>query len=57
MAYLGTQFLVLDFKENLQFCKQVYFSGHIIAFLLYIGALYCKPYILKKSTENKDKDK
>ncbi|XP_016913652.1 lysophospholipid acyltransferase 7 [Apis cerana] len=57
MAYLGTQFLVLDFKENLQFCKQVYFSGHIIAFLLYIGALYCKPYILKKSTENRDKDK
>lgn len=57
MAYLGTQFLVLDFKENLQFCKQVYFSGHIIAFLLYIGALYCKPYILKKNTENRDKDK
>ena len=57
MAYLGISFLVLDFKETLAYYKLVYFSGHIIALTLYIAALYCKLYIFKKPTGDKDKDK
>ncbi|KAK9302226.1 hypothetical protein QLX08_005675 [Tetragonisca angustula] len=57
MAYLGMSFLLLDFKENLVYYKLVYFSGHIIALVLYIVALYCKLYIWKKPTGDKIKDK
>lgn len=57
MAYLGVPFLLLDWTDSMHYYKQVYFSGHIIALLMYVTVLVCKPYILKKTTDNKDKDK
>lgn len=57
MAYLGVQFILLGFEDSMHYCKLLYFSGHIIALLMYIMALYCKPYVLKATTETKVKDK
>ncbi|OAD53371.1 Lysophospholipid acyltransferase 7 [Eufriesea mexicana] len=57
MAYLGVQFILLGFEDSMHYYKLVYFSGHIIAVLLYVMALYCRPYLLPKTTETMDKDK
>ncbi|XP_026670048.1 lysophospholipid acyltransferase 7 [Ceratina calcarata] len=49
MAYLGVPFLLLGFEDCMHYYKQVYFSGHIVALLMYVTVLCCKPYILKKA--------
>ncbi|KAG7210426.1 hypothetical protein KM043_011958 [Ampulex compressa] len=56
MAYLGIPFLLLDLYEIIHFYKTLYFSGHIIALILYIIARSMKHYILAKHPESKDKN-
>lgn len=57
MAYLGMSFLLLGFHETMHYYKAVYFSGHVVALLLYITVLCLKPYVLKRTAETKDKEK
>ncbi|XP_043491175.1 lysophospholipid acyltransferase 7 [Polistes fuscatus] len=51
MAYLGVPFLLLDFRQILQFYANLYYLGHISSLILYIVARLLKPYIIKKNAE------
>lgn len=55
MAYLGVPFLLLGYEEILQFYKNLYYSGHIIAIVLYITAICMKPIVIKKNEDKKNK--
>ncbi|XP_029043470.1 lysophospholipid acyltransferase 7 [Osmia bicornis bicornis] len=57
MAYLGVSFLLLGFRDTMHYYRVVYFSGHIVALLLYVTVLCLKPYVLKRTVESKDKEK
>jgi hypothetical protein len=54
MAYLGLPFQLLQFQQIIHFYKTLYFSGHILGFVLYVLLQILKMFLLKRSSQTED---